>query len=160
MPRIMGIGNISKLSTKHKPKRAGSFKSLGVILEGDPSRFPGMTKGSRKAKGMGAAGKRRGLRGTHQQHDDSARYALQDAKRALTHASLSTGCDLRIRRALTTLRHAANARLELVWAERTVKTDADGYPQYMSPDTRGKELSAIEVKASNIIRNCGAKSSK
>jgi hypothetical protein len=109
---------------------------------------------------MGAAGKRRGLRGTHLQHDDSARYALQAAKRALTHASLSNGCDLRIRRALTTLRHAADARLELLWAERTVKTDADGYPQYMSPDTRGKELSAIEVKASNIIRNCGAKSSK
>jgi len=34
MPRIMGIGSVSKLSKKHKPKKAGSFKGLGVVLEG------------------------------------------------------------------------------------------------------------------------------
>jgi hypothetical protein len=54
MPRIMGIGKVSKLSKKHKPKKAGSFKGLGVVLEGSAA----------KSKRYGGGS----LRGTPTQH--------------------------------------------------------------------------------------------
>lgn len=52
MPRIMGIGNVSGLSRKHKPKRAGSFKGMGIILEGDPKRLRGLGK-KKSLRGLG-----------------------------------------------------------------------------------------------------------
>lgn len=52
MPRIMGIGNVSGLSKKYKPKRAGSFKGMGIILEGDPKRLRGLGK-KKSLRGLG-----------------------------------------------------------------------------------------------------------
>jgi len=51
MPRIMGIGKVSKLSKKHKPKKAGSFQGLGVVLEGSAAK-------SKRYGGVGAAKKK------------------------------------------------------------------------------------------------------
>lgn len=67
MPRIMGIGAVSKLSGRHKPKRAGAFRGIGrsvgsdagmILLEGDP-------KKARKYAGM------KGVRGTPAEHSDN-----------------------------------------------------------------------------------------
>lgn len=103
MPRIMGIGNVSGLSKKHKPKRAGSFKGMGIILEGDPKRLRGL-------------GKKKSLRGTPDQHERRGGTTLQHAARELTRGEQATTCHSRVRAGVTVLQLVAIAGQEWTWA--------------------------------------------
>lgn len=96
MPRIMGIGNVSGLSKKYKPKRAGSFKGMGIILEGDPKRLRGLGK-KKSLRGLGLSSEEHTRLATAYRKDAqdelqpgarTARPGCQQAIRALYEAGM------------------------------------------------------------------------
>lgn len=127
MPRIMGIGNVSGLSKKHKPKRAGSFKGMGIILEGDPKRLRGLGK------------KRRGLRGTPEQHEATAVADWKLAKALLKHAEAAKTCKQRTDLALMAVKTASWALRELNWT-RQKKSSAS--------------LIRLQARAQRVVTSC------
>lgn len=130
MPRIMGIGNLSKLGRRHKPKKAGSFKGLGVIIEGSPSK-------SRKYGGV------KGVRGTPAQH---AGDVLQHKRTLDKRMSAAAG-------------GSCKAAMMAIYSAGRYEEAAKGANPQGSIMRRAAERAAIQAQQ-YVLQNCGCRSKK